>query len=489
MKNALRVLRPVYKLNRKARGVMVFVVVFGFFLAHVFGHLNWWQFLASWILTYNLCFLPEAITSYCHTNGKYTNPERGITLCGWALELDPQNEATLAHLTNCYSIQGMCNDALEVLDTAISYYPQNAELYCRRALINYQAGNLEKLIDDADRALKLAPNLEFTKYVQSIKFLLQSNFLDALSALNSTKCNLIDSLTIDQLKHYCLVSLNQTELAKQFVSKYADTPYSNLFAATQALHIGDCVELLSASSHPGLSKEIAHELQLHKGIALMLLGESAMAYRLAVDLQNHNGKMATDTGATLLLTLACHAHMDDTAFSIINYLRAQKHHLLTCQIYEAWIYLRHGQLPETEEIIETWERLNYRGESYFNYKSLLLTKKGDNLDLARELAEKSCQMYPFSSDARLALGAVLTATGQPDKAIAVLAPWIEKNQMIFECYKYLAQAYEANGDHTLALETLERKDKLLHLFRQELKQAMEESPFDLEQGQVLTIST
>lgn len=480
MRTALRVLRPVYRLNRKARGFLVFAIVFAGFWLHVYGHLTWLYFIGLWILSYNFFFLPEAITSYCEYNGRYKDPVLAIEHCAWALEIEPTNEIAFIHLTNCYLILGMTADAFHVINTALSHAPKNADLYCRRAYMHYYCENLSEMIADADKALKLAPNLPYARYIQALKFILQANYQEALTQLTSTDFKGFDPKAIDCLKYFCLIHLNQDDLAEESITQYAKTPLHNRLSATKFLHQSDFINLLSVTSDPSMPSEDIQDLIILRAHALIRLGEPALVYRMAMDLQQTGKAYADDQCAVILLLVASAAHMDESCFSAINYLRSRKQHLLTCEIYEAWIYLSRGQFAEVRELVESWERHGYRGESYLCYKSMLLTKDGENLEQALQLAEQACQTHPASCDARIALAAAMTASGSPEKAIEVLESWTQKLPLSFECYKYLAGAYEANGEQEKAEETVKRGASLMARYRKELKQAMQEDPLTLE---------
>lgn len=489
MRTALRVLRPVYKINRKARWVLVFAIVFGLFWLHVYGHINWWTFIGLWILAYNFVFLPEAITSYCEVNGVYKNPRQAIEYCRWALELDPSNEVAMIHLANCYITMDMNADAIFVLNKAISQDPKNADLYYRRALIHYQNSNLKKLIVDSDKLAELAPGKDHAKYIESAKLILQGNYEKAFLVLDTTSDLAFDKITLDYWKFYCLVQMNQIDLAKDFAAKYQGTTQNGLFAATLAFHTGNYVDALSETSKFDVSKQTTADLSNFRAATLIMLGEPGLVYKMAVDLLRQSGAGTTGSGACLFLTVSCFAHLDDLAFTAINFLRSQNEYSLICEQYEVWIYLRRGQLEEASEIIENWEKLQYVGESYLNYKSLLLTKRGERLEEALALAEKSYQYGPSSLDANVALAAALSAKGNYQKAIEILKDFTDRTPVAFEAFKFLAKAYELNGDQTAAEETAQKGANLLKLYQDELRQAMEEVPIDLPTPQTLAYST
>lgn len=480
MRTALRVLRPVYRINRKARWVLVFAIVFGLFWLHVYGHINWWSFIGLWILAYNFVFLPEAITSYCEYKGKYKNPRLSIEHCTWALELDPTNEIAFIHLTNCYMILGMIEDAYHVINTALSHAPKNADLYCRRAYMNYHYGNLEGMVADADKALKLAPNLPYAKYMQLLKFIMQANHQEALSLLTSSDFKGFFPKDLDCLKYFCLIHLNQIDLAEETIAPYANTPLHNRLSANKFLHNGDYADVLAISSDPAMPKEYIQELAYLKAISLLRLGEPGLVYRMAMDEQRKGTIADIDYSALLIMSAASAAQIDEICFAVINYLRSRKLLLLACEVQEAWIYLTRGQFTEVKELVDGWEKLGYRGESYYCYKSMLLTKEGLDLQSAVQVAEMACERFPASYDARLALGAALTASGAHERAIEVLENWLQIQPLSFECYKYLAAAYEANGEQEKAEETVKRGASLMALYRNELKQAIQDDPFTFE---------
>lgn len=488
MRTALRVLRPVYKLDRKARGVLVFAIVFGFFWLHVYGHINWWSFIGLWILAYNFVFLPEAITSYCEVNGVYRNPQQAIEYCRWALELDPVNEVAMLHLANCYITLDMSADAIFVLNKAINHEPKNADLYYRRALIHYQNSNLKRLIADSEKMKELAPNKDVTKYIESAKLILQGNYEKAFLLLDKTSMPAFDKITLDYWKFYCLVQMNQTDLAREFVAQYKGTPQNGLFVATLAFHKGDYVDALSEASNFNTNKQTSVDISSIRAAALILLGEPGMVYKMAADLLRRTGPGTKCSGALLFLTVSCFAHIDDLAFTAINFMRSQGEDSLICDQYEVWIYLRRGQLEEASEIIENWERLQYVGESYYNYKSLLLTKQGERLEEALALAEKSFQYWPNSLDTNVAMGAALSAMGNYQKAIDILKDFTDRTPVAFEAFKFLAKAYELNGDQTIAEETARKGANLLKLYQDELRQAMEEMPCDLTTTQAVALN-
>lgn len=488
MRTALRVLRPVYRINRKARWVLVFAIVFGLFWLHVYGHINWWSFIGLWILAYNFVFLPEAITSYCEVNGVYKNPRQAIEYCRWALEIDPSNEVAMIHLANCYITMDMTADAIFVLNKAINHDPKNADLYYRRALIHYQNSNLKRLIADSEKMKELAPNKDLTKYIESARLILQGNYEKAFLLLDKTSMPAFDKITLDYWKFYCLVQMNQTDLAREFAAQYQGTPQNGLFVATLAFHTGDYVDALSETSNFNASKQTSADLSNLRAAALILLGEPGMVYKMAVDLLRRTGPGTKCGGALLFLTVSCFAHIDDLAFKAINFMRSLGEDSLICEQYEVWINLRRGQLEEASEIIENWERLQYVGESYYSYKSLLLTKKGECPEEALTLAEKSFQYWPNSLDANVAMGAALSAMGNYQKAIDILKDFTDRTPVAFEAFKFLAKAYELNGEQTAAEETAQKRANLLKLYQDELRQAMEEVPIDLPTPQMLAYS-
>lgn len=487
MKTALRVLRPVYKTNRKLRAWMCFGIVLITYSLYAYDTLGWWTSFFITVGAYLLLFLPESIVSYCHVNGQYKDPEKGVKLCQLALDLEPNSAIALLHLANCYSVMAMPSDALMVVSRAIELSPEQAELYCRRALLYSNHSNIKALILDANKAQSLAPKDGFCRYVQSLKLYAQGKYQDAIEVLKTVATPLISPDEISYLLFLCTMRLNRPLEAAAMVESQQNPCIKKTMQCVLAFDQSMYVELLNITSEPHGKNGPDMDLSYYRALALNFLNEPALAYQLTIDIQRRAKDGELGVNALLMLGLFSQAQMHTIVFELINYLQTRKIYILESQTFEIWLYLRLNRLEEAEEILNEWKSLDYQGPWYYTFKAMFLLKQGKEMQEARALAQKAYEMTPNNCDACIALAAVLMADGRPQEAATLLEKYLAKHPYVFEASECLSEAYELSGEKEKAKEISEKREEMLKLFQNELKQAMEENPLQLNDEHVLLL--
>ena len=95
-----------------------------------------------------------------------------------------------------------------------------------------------------------------------------------------------------------------------------------------------------------------------------------------------------------------------------------------------------------------------------NNLAFIYAERGQNLDVALQLATTAKQRMPEDSNVDDTLGWIYYKRGQPQQAIPYLQDSLKRRPDVAEVLYHLGMAYAGAGDKARARETLERALKL-----------------------------